>query len=74
MTHAEPPYFQKFAAAVPRLSHVRFAQPACSVVVGRMPVPGGDSYVKQRINDREWLVWFRDAMNVGTDTITINAL
>jgi AraC-like DNA-binding protein len=28
MTHAEPPYFQKFAAAVPRLNHVRFGQPA----------------------------------------------
>ena len=28
MTHAEPPYFQKFAAAVPRLAKVRFGQPA----------------------------------------------
>lgn len=26
MTHAEPPYFRKFAAAVPRLSAVRFEQ------------------------------------------------
>lgn len=28
MTHAEPPYFRKFAAAVPRLAAVRFEQPA----------------------------------------------
>lgn len=28
MTHPEPAYFQKFAAAVPRLSSVRFGQPA----------------------------------------------
>lgn len=27
MTHAEPPYFQKFAAAVPGLASVRFGQP-----------------------------------------------
>jgi AraC-like DNA-binding protein len=34
MTHAEPPYFQKFAAAVPRLGHVRFGQPANRAVFG----------------------------------------
>jgi AraC-like DNA-binding protein len=28
MTHAEPPYFRRFAAAVPRLAAVRFGQPA----------------------------------------------
>lgn len=28
MTHPEPAYFQKFAAAVPRLASVRFGQPA----------------------------------------------
>lgn len=28
MTHPEPPYFRKFAAAVPRLDNVRFEQPA----------------------------------------------
>lgn len=32
MTHAEPPYFQKFAAAVPRLGELRFGQPANRVV------------------------------------------
>lgn len=33
MTHAEPPYFRKFAAAVPRLSGVRFDQPANRAIV-----------------------------------------
>jgi AraC-like DNA-binding protein len=33
MMHPEPPYFRKFAAAVPRLSGVRFGQPANRAIV-----------------------------------------
>ena len=33
MTHPEPPYFQKFAAAVPRLAGVRFGQPASRAIL-----------------------------------------
>lgn len=32
MRHAEPPYFRKFAAAVPRLANVSFGQPANRIV------------------------------------------
>lgn len=34
MTHAEPPYFERFAAAVPWLAGVRFGQPANRIVFG----------------------------------------
>lgn len=46
MTHAEPPYFQKFMAAVPRLSAVRFNQPANRAVIPaenlRLPIVSAD--------------------------------
>lgn len=56
MRHAEPPYFQKFAAAVPRLASVRFGQPVNRAVFPapllRLPITSADAAATRLARDQ----------------------
>ena len=56
MTHAEPAYFQKFAAAVPRLASVRFGQPVNRAVFPasmlRLPITSADPAATRLARDQ----------------------
>jgi len=51
---------------------LRFPAATCDIAVSKVPDPGNVFFAKQKIDEDEWVVWFRDSLG-PSDKITITA-
>ena len=52
---------------------LKFSAPVCDITIAKTPLPeAAPYYTKQKLDDDEWVVWFRDEFASG-QTITVNA-
>ncbi len=51
---------------------LKLSSPACDITVTKLPEPSGPYFTKQKVDEDEWGVWFRDEL-VSGQTIAINA-